>query len=1092
MHRLATPSPASRGASGLSGPAATMLRFLGWVMLWVAAIATSNVIVPTVEGQALRVDHLTNEDGLSQLSIMALHQDRLGFMWIGTEDGLNRYDGQEFRVYEHRPDDQTSLSQNWVWAIDEGDDGVLWVGTNQGGLNRFDPTTDSFERIGNRDPEAPQDVRAVEVGASGDVWIGSELGLSRLDPRTRACEAVAIPGFDRGPHVLALLEDGRGTLWVGTLRNGLFRLDSRDGVVEAVRLEGATEVRSLFASEDGRLLVGTVGHGLFVLDRAGQVVENLRHLDDDPTSLSNDAVHAVLEDRAGALWVGTDSGLNLRSAGATGFARYYHQSNRANSLAEDLIKRLYQDRGGVVWIGTHQRGLDRTAPLTNAFAHYTHDPAQDGSLSHNAVTSFATDASGDLWIGTLGGGLNRMNDERDVTAVWRHDPEDPASLSDNRTMALLADRRGDFWVGTFDHGLNRLRSDGRSFDRFVAGPPGSGQLPANGVMSLYEDPHGDLWVGTFRGGLSRFERSSETFESWLNDPLDETTLGSDLVADILASRDGRLWLGTMGRGLDLFDPRTGKTQHFRHDPDDPYSLSDDRVTSLLIDRTGTLWIGSQFGLSAWSRRDREAGRPVFRRFTTEDGLADQTVYGLLEDDQGYLWISSNGGLSRFDPVSEHFSNYGREHGLQGEEFNFGAYHRAASGEMFFGGSAGFNTFWPDQVDANRHVPPVMITSFRKLNREVELPQPIWLTDEVEIDYRDYVVSFEFAALDYLAPSRNQFAYKLEGFDREWISIGNERRATYTNLDGGHYTLRVRAANNDGVWNEEGASLGVRVVPAPWKTWWAYLFYFGAVCGVFAGVLHSHRRKMMREKEYSSRLEEEVRLRTQDLHEAANSDALTGLRNRRYLMSRLEEDFEELRRGYADGRRAVDESQGKLDLLFLMIDLDGLKKINDDHGHAAGDRAILQMRDVLQGVCRKSDTLIRWGGDEFLVVSRDVSPADAESMAERLRAAFTGEELVMADGSHCSLSCSIGYAFFPFHPEMPAVVEPEQVVNIADRALYVAKTSGRNAWVGVRGTQEEDGGWIVSSDLDTGCLRDLAAEKRIEVSSSLDIGQLVWT
>jgi diguanylate cyclase (GGDEF)-like protein len=609
-------------------------------------------------------------------------------------------------------------------------------------------------------------------------------------------------------------------------------------------------------------------------------------------------------------------------------------------------------------------------------------------------------------------------------------------------------------------------------------------------MALFEDEQGTVWVGTFGGGLNRFDPTSGGFVAYRNDPEDPQSLSSDRVAVIRSAGPGKLWVGTDEGGLNLFDKATGKAIHYRHLASDDESLSHDSVTSVLESSNGDLWISTFLGLNRWSAADRQAGRVRFRRYSESEGLPNNTVWGVLEDDTGRLWMSSNRGLARFDPRDESFTLYDTTHGLQGMEFNFGAYFESSQGEMFFGGTDGFSHFDPESIGQNRHRPPVRLTSFKKLKIEAELEQPVWETSQVTLSWRDYAVSFEFAALDFANPNQNTYAYRLENFDQDWNQIGRDRRATYTNLEPGEYIFRVIAANNDGVWNYDGLSVVVTMVPPFWKTHWAYALYALASGGLIIGLVRSVRRRMRRKDEYSRKLEREVAARTKELHEAAVSDPLTGLRNRRYLMEHLAVELETLRSSYEDqgdvrGRRGTD---GLYDVLFLMIDLDGLKPINDVHGHAAGDQAILQMRDVLLGVCRTDDTLIRWGGDEFLVVSREVTRASAERMAERIRQAVTSHRMVLDDGTELPLSCSIGFTFFPFLPQDPAFVKLDQVVTIADRALYVAKESGRNAWVGLWATALGTRERVMETVGDT--LAPLLAEQAIDVSASMRIDELV--
>jgi diguanylate cyclase (GGDEF)-like protein len=524
------------------------------------------------------------------------------------------------------------------------------------------------------------------------------------------------------------------------------------------------------------------------------------------------------------------------------------------------------------------------------------------------------------------------------------------------------------------------------------------------------------------------------------------------------------------------------------------------IFSIHEDRRGNLWIGTQGGgLNRWDLADRRAGRAVFKHYTERGGLPNNTIYGILEDEEGSLWLSTNRGLSKLDPQTGGIRNYDTTHGLQSNEFNFGAHYRSAVGEMFFGGNNGFNAFFPGRIRINTHVPPVVLTSFLKLNKRTKLEKHISDVKEIQLTHRDYVVSFEFAALDYAAPEKNRYAYKLVGLDRDWTELPGARRATYTNLGPGHYVFRVKGANSDGVWNEQGFSLGVTVLPPPWRTWWAYTFYVLLLLGIALAFRQSHVRKLASEAEYNRILEQQVKERTAQLAErydelqlanakledASVTDSLTGLGNRRFLTQCIQKEIAMVERSYG----APDRATNPCDLVLMMIDLDGLKTINDTYGHSAGDMALIQMRELLEKACRKADMILRWGGDEFLVVGRYADRELAKALAERIRVVVKDHPFDLGLDHPVYVSASIGFAFYPFIPSAPTRVTWEQVVTIADRALYGAKASGRNAWVGIFSTPATplDAVHLISHMPEL-----LAREGRIEVQTSVFDREVAWT
>ncbi len=486
--------------------------------------------------------------------------------------------------------------------------------------------------------------------------------------------------------------------------------------------------------------------------------------------------------------------------------------------------------------------------------------------------------------------------------------------------------------------------------------------------------------------------------------------------------------------------------------------------SLYADDAGTLWVGTRGGLARLDKQDSRPGAETFRTYSEHDGLPNKVVYGIRPDGVGRLWLSTNKGLARFDPRTESVRDYSRTHGLQGNEFNFGAHYRSPRGELFFGGPNGFNAFLPEAIPSNEHVPPVVLTAFLKFNRPATAETPAFSMDRIRLGYEDDVVTFEFAALDFAAPDRNRYTYKLEGFDSDWIELGSVHRVTYTDLPAGRFVFRVKAANNDGVWNEEGMSVPVQVLPPPWKTWWAYLGYALLGAGAAASVIRTHRRKLARETEYRRRLEVEVQARTHELAlqndqleklnsqlvETSLTDSLTGLRNRRYLFEEVGKEMSLVQRQHRELGLGLRDSVDQL--VFTMIDLDWFKPINDTCGHAAGDRVLLQVRDVLERACRTSDTVVRWGGDEFLVVGRVDDLAGVEVVAERVRSMIEGMAFDLGDGQVAHITCSIGFTCYPASTPTLLGLSLEQVVSLADKALYAAKKAGRNAWVGLLGTE----------------------------------------
>ena len=838
---------------------------------------------PPDQTSTIRFEKIAGEDGLSQNSVLAILQDRRGFMWFGTEGGLNKYDGYQFTVYKHDPDNPSTLSDDFVSAIHEDRSGSLWVGTRNG-LSRFDRATGTFTRYQHNpgDPHSLGGTWAVAVyeDSEGTLWVGTEDGgLDRMDRDagtfTHHRHDPDDPKTLSDDYVREIYEDRNGELWVGT-NSGLDCLDRATQTF--IRYQntpgdpqslGGSEVSAIFEDHQGVLWIGTEDGGLSQFDRSSQTFTRYQHdpsassgqAPDDPHSLSHNRVRAVFEDSTGRLWVGTQNGLDLYDRERNQFVHYRHNASDLYSLGSNAVWSIYEDRTGVLWFGTYGGGLSKYNRMTDQFTLYQHNPDLPNSLSDNMVWTIHEDRRGILWIGTFNGGLNKLDRESGTFTVYRHDDQDPTSISSDDVRAILEDHKGGLWVGT-SGGLDKFNPATETFAHYRHDPStSSGQAPddpdslsENRVTVLYEDSLGNLWVGTRNGGLNRFDRATETFVYHQHDPDDPFSLSDDRVWALYEDSTGTLWVGTLG-GINLLDPVSNKFVHYVHDPDDPQSLSNDQAFSFYEDPAGAVWIGTWgYGLDRFDRATQ-----TFTHYTQKDGLPDNVIYGIEVDSEDFLWLSTNKGLSKFDPRTETFQNYDVSDGLQDNEFNVGAHFTSDSGELFFGGIQGFNAFYPERVTGNPHVPPIVVTAFSQFNKIVR--RDLAPNEHIQLSYRDNFISFEFAALDYTAPDKNQYAYILEGQNQDWVYARTRRHVDYTNLRGGDYVFRVKGSNNDGFWNEEGVAVYITVTPPVWETWW----FRGIVVLVLVGSAIGGYRLRVRSIEARSReLERQVEERTAEL------------------------------------------------------------------------------------------------------------------------------------------------------------------------------------------------------------------------------------
>ena len=1044
--------------------------------LLLTSILAGLLSLPAMAGQPMHFTRLGGETGLEQGGVMAILQDSQGFLWLGTEDGLDRYDGYEIKRYMHDRNRPGGLPSNWIGALAEDASGILWIGTADAGLIGLNLATGAFEQprvLGGVPAVSPHEiVRALHVDRRGRLWVGTRnSGVIMIDRANAAVQRFRYVAQDdatlSSDSVLAVIEDHTGAMWIGS-RGGLDRLEPVTGHIDrqvsisaqiAAQAHGDSQVSAIVEDHRGDIWVGS-NAGLWKIESGSGAVTSYRNHPGELGSLPDDRVQVLLEDSAQRLWVGTKSGLALYDRRNDRFDSYRHDPLDAATLPEDSVISLNEDRTGLLLVGTKTGGAAKWNPRSWSFGHHTGTASGFGDAN---PTGFAQDNAGTTWISTVGSGVHSIDRHGTITH-YRHRAGDPSSLPDDQVMALLLDHEGSLWLGTMTAGLSRLdRRTGR-FTSYRHDPADPDTLAVPGVMSLLEDSQGRIWVGTFGGGLALLDRATGKFRRYISDPANNSTLSSDRATAMAEDRSGRIWIGTDGGGLCLLDPVTGIVTRFAHNAEDPHTLSANTVYAIHVDDRARVWIGTRGGgLDQVQGSALAPNNITFRSYSEPNGLPNSTIYGIEPDAAGHLWLSTNRGLSQFDPASGDFRNFRRAHGLQGDEFNFGAHYRSRDGELYFGGPGGYNAFVPERLRFDDKPPAVVLTAFLKLNEPAHTQVPYERLRNIELGYRDDVVTFEFAALDFASPEENRYRYRLEGFDRGWVDSGSKRRVTYTNLGGGRYTFRVQAANSDGKWNEAGLALPLVVQPPPWATAWArlsYLLLFGLLIFAF---WKKQQNELRREALYAQRLEQDVRDRTAEiavrneellnvnrqLQEASVTDPLTGLGNRRYLRDAML-GIADLPADPATGNPASPRVTPEPTLALLVVDLDHLKPINDRYGHEAGDQILIQVSKILRQCCRATDVIARWGGDEFVIVYKDADARETEILAERIRSRVAKQIFRLTDGKATRTSCSIGFSRYPFVKEAPDLLTWEQSLAIADAALYHAKKL-RNGWIGWVGT-----------------------------------------
>ena len=826
----------------------------------------------------LKFEHLGIREGLSHSNVKGILQDRNGFMWFATHDGLNKYDGYKFTIYKTKSDDPASLSHNNLWRIIEDKHGNIWIATWGGGLNMFDPDTEKFTRyrFDPTDPNSISDdfVYCLLEDYEGNIWIGTNNGgLNLLNPSTKKITRFQFtrkdPGSISDNEIRDLFEDPNHNIWVATGSGGLNVFERKTNKFRAFKNDPAdatsiasNSVRTITVDSKNRMWVGTYGAGFDLFDPEKETFQHFRHNPKDENSLSHNAVQFIREGPHGKLWIGTENGgLTVFDASNNEFTRYRHDDIDRGSISDNSIYILFKDNIGNMWIGTFNDGIN-LVNTDKKFTHYRHNSSPN-SLSNNLVLSIYEDSRDNLWIGTDGGGLNKLDRKTSTFTHYKHQRDNVNTICGNHVLTVTEDSRKNIWVGTWGNGLTIFNPEKNTYKHFKQTNDGKG-LRSNNVWNIFEDSEKLVWIGTYGGGIHSYDPATGKFTNYSSVPDDPESLSLNNVYYITEDDRGYIWIATDGGGINRFDKKTNKFKRFTHDQS-ANSLSHNRVISIQKAKDGNLWICTNQGLN-----HLDVTREVFTAYEVKDGLPADAILGILQDDEGKLWISSSKGVSKFDPVTKQVQNFTTADGLQGGDLSQ-AFCKSRSGAMYFGGKGGFSEFYPDRVASLPYEPPLVFTGFDIFNKPAftssdpsirsVLEKPIYHTKEITLSYQHSVFSIQFASLNYTRPEHRRYAYLLEGFDKEWNLLRESHSATYTNLDPGEYTFKVKGLNNEGTWSSQMAELKITIVPPFWKTWWFQVLIVSVVLGT--AVYFVRVRLYLIEKQ-KNELELQVKLRTEEV------------------------------------------------------------------------------------------------------------------------------------------------------------------------------------------------------------------------------------
>jgi len=873
-------------------------------------------------------DRISRINGLSNSSISSIVQDKDGFMWFGTQGGLNRYDGKNVIVYEHDPFDSNSLPHRLIQTMYlDYDNNILWIGTYNG-LAQFDIYNNQFKHYPhdpkNKSSLSNEVVTAITIDNDHQVWVGTLKGLNVLNPETGLFKQYYHdpdnPFSLSDDTVRSVLKDSKGRIWIGTY-HGLNLYDPDNDQFISYTPENTPNLKSPYImsmSEDpqGNIWIGNWGEGIvkFLPDKG---------IFEDSIVTEDNRIYVINAKDAGRIWAGTwGGGLFEYNLEHDRLNKYYYDQNNSGSISHDVIYSIFLDNSDLLWIGTNGNGLNKLNKEKIDYRRFSYDPQNALSLSHGKVSSIIEDHNGDLWFGIYDGGLNRYSPKNDEMMNYRNNPENSRSLSNDIVTFVYEDSENNIWIGT-NNGLNLYKPDTDDFVTYL--PDGTQNKPTGSIpYSMVEDDTGDLWIGYYKNGVDRWDLEAGDFINYRLNPEDEGSLSDNLVYWMIMDRDKNIWIGT-NNGLNLFDKEDDSFKSFFNNPNDLNSLSNNTTRMLFEDSKGRIWIGTTSG--GVNVLDKETG--VFKHYNRNNGLSDNAILSMLEDDKGDIWISTSYGINIIDPDTGVITLISEEDGLWGMEFNTG-HTKTADGELLFGAMHGVYSFSSLPNKVNFYKPMIQIVNINVMNSPLKSEQPYYLLDEIHLSYNQNFLSFEFISIDYHAPSKNQYAYQLTSVDNDWVYIGTRNYVSYSNLSPGRYEFLVKATNSDGVWNENPKSILIVIDNPPWRSWWAYLIYISVIAMIIYFIKLATDLKIEKEKaeisskeksEFLANMSHEIRTPLNSIigfSKLLNTSSLNGLQ-KQYLNS-VNSSAESLLGIISDILDLSKIEAGKLELEMIKIDI----------------------------------------------------------------------------------------------------------------------------------------------------------------------------
>lgn len=821
------------------------------------------------QNNEIRFTHITSEDGLSLNGVTQIYQDSQGFMWFGTYNGLNRYDGYNFKIFLPNPSDPNSISNHSIYSIIEDKYGYIWIATLDG-LNRYDRKTETFYKY-KHNPKDPHSISSNNIlsiyeDKSGTLWIGTLDGLNKYNRESDNFTVIKKVSDRLNPDslnsVVCIEEDFNGNLWLGTW-NGLTCMRKDGKVIKQLYAQPSNYknfdyriISYLFEDNSKNLWIGFNSRGLAKYDQKTGIIKYYKPIADDPNTISDGYVNVIYQDNSNNIWIGTKNGLNKYNLEQDNFIRILNDPNKSYTIIDNNILSITQDKTGLIWIGT-AGGISKFYLPKNLFHYF-----DEKFPISKRINSIFIDRKENIWIGSFYG-LDKIIKDENRVMHFRHLPGNKNSLSDNFVMSVYEDRYGIIWIGTNHSGLNRYDPKTGEFKVYTYDINDTTSISNNGITSICEDHKGNLWFGTW-WGLNRFDRKTEKFYRYLSDKSNPNSLPYDLIWVVMEDSKGMIWIGTDGGGASMFNPKTNKFTNFSRDTSSAYVISENRVLAISESRDGVIWFGTTDGLSCFDSKTNKV-----KIYRMKDGLPSNLINGIIEDNKGYLWISSDKGLTKFDRKTGTFYNYTKRTGLQELEFNQNTVVKSKDGILFFACRNGLMFFNPDSIKEEYLSAPVVFTDLKLFNVSVPiskqkdsiLKKSITQIKSVSIPHGYDVITIDFALLDFFNVKKNKYLYKLEGFDIDWNNVGSRNSATYTNLPPGEYTFIVRAYNSDGIRNTKEASLRIIILPAFYQTTWFKVILAVSLILITVLIINIRTRQI---KKLNRILENRVAERTKDL------------------------------------------------------------------------------------------------------------------------------------------------------------------------------------------------------------------------------------